>query len=326
MEKLEKENTVKLKLSKRINYNKWGIIFILPFFITYIIWSLIPLILTFYYSFFEYYRDNLTVIGPKFVGFKNYIDIFADQSLLKYAGNTLEMWSIGFIFQIIVSLVLAMIFTSTKLKIKGKRFFKTVVYMPNLIMASSFAMLFFTLFSPIGPVNHLLVQSKIIPESFDFLSQTWSTMGLIALTNFLMWFGNTTILLMAGVMGIDRSLFEAAEMDGANSFQIFRKVVMPLLMPIFIYVFITSLIGGIQMFDVPQILTNGAGNPNRSTMTLIMYLNKSLSSKNYGIGGAISVMLFIITGILSYIVYTILMKPYKTKDAYNAKKRGKKND
>lgn len=118
-----------------------------------------------------------------------------------------------------------------------------------------------------------------------------------------MWFGNTTILLMAGMMGIDTSLFEAAEVDGATSTQVFFKITLPLLRPILIYVMITSLIGGLQMFDVPQILTNATGDPMRSTMTLIMYLNKHLFSKNYGLGGALSVMLFIITGILSMIVY-----------------------
>ena len=126
---------------------------------------------------------------------------------------------------------------------------------------------------------------------------------MVALMNFLMWFGNTTILLMAGMMGIDTSLFEAAEVDGATSTQVFFKITLPLLRPILIYVMITSLIGGLQMFDVPQILTNGSGDPMRSTMTLIMYLNKHLYSKNYGMGGALSVILFIITGLLSLVVF-----------------------
>jgi multiple sugar transport system permease protein len=121
--------------------------------------------------------------------------------------------------------------------------------------------------------------------------------------NFLMWFGNTTILLMAGMMGIDPSLFEAAEVDGATSTQVFWQITMPLLRPIMIYVLVTSLIGGLQMFDVPQILTNGTGEPTQTTMTLIMYLNKHLYSKNYGMGGALSVVMFIITGILSLIVF-----------------------
>jgi multiple sugar transport system permease protein len=110
---------------------------------------------------------------------------------------------------------------------------------------------------------------------------------------------------MAGMMGIDPSLFEAAEVDGATSTQVFFRITLPLLRPILVYVMITSLIGGLQMFDVPQILTNGSGDPMRSSMTLIMYLNKHLYSKNYGMAGALSVLLFIITGILSMIVYKV---------------------
>ena len=123
--------------------------------------------------------------------------------------------------------------------------------------------------------------------------------------NTLMWFGNTTILLMAGMMGIDPALFEAAEVDGATSTQVFTRITLPLLRPILIYVMITSLIGGLQMFDVPQIFTNGTGDPAQSTMTLIMYLNKHLFSKNYGMGGALSVFLFVVTGILSLVVFRI---------------------
>ena len=188
-------------------------------------------------------------------------------------------------------------------QIKGQRFFKTVIYLPNLIMAAAFAMLFFTLFSEGGPINEILMQLGWISEPYKFLSNEWSTRSLVAFMNFLMWFGNTTILLMAGMMGIDTSLFEAAEVDGATSTQVFFKITLPLLRPILIYVMITSLIGGLQMFDVPQILTNGTGDPMRSTMTLIMYLNKHLFSKNYGMGGALSVILFIITGLLSLVVF-----------------------
>ena len=110
---------------------------------------------------------------------------------------------------------------------------------------------------------------------------------------------------MAGMMGIDTSLFEAAEVDGATSTQVFFKITLPLLRPILVYVIITSLIGGLQLFDVPQILTNGTGDPMRSTMTLIMYLNKHLFSKNYGMAGALSVVLFILTTVLSLIVFKI---------------------
>lgn len=203
------------KRSKTVSYNKWGYIFLIPFVVVYIIFQLIPLITTIVNSFYENYRSGLTQVGPNFIGFENYITILQNKDLWTYAQNTLVMWVMGFIPQILVS------------------------------------------------------------------------------------------LLMAGMMGIDTSLFEAAEVDGATSTQVFLKITLPLLRPILVYVMITSLIGGLQMFDVPQILTNATGDPMRSTMTLIMYLNKHLFSKNYGMAGALSVLLFIVTGILSMIVYKV---------------------
>jgi multiple sugar transport system permease protein len=151
----------------------------------------------------------------------------------------------------------------------------------------------------------MLMQIGLISEPYKFLSHVVSARTLIAFMTCLMWFGNTTILLLAGMLGIDQSLYEAAQVDGATASQIFFQITLPLLRPILLYVMITSLIGGLQMFDVPQILTNGTGDPVRSSMTLIMYLNKHLYSKNYGLGGALSVLLFIITGILSLIVFRI---------------------
>ena len=213
------------------------------------------------------------------------------------------MWVLGFVPQIIVSLLFAAWFSDPSLRLKAQRFFKTVIYLPNLIMASAFAMLFFTLFSGTGPINSLLINMGILSEPYQFLAHTDSTRILVALMNFLMWFGNTTILLLAGMMGIDTSLFEAAEVDGATATQIFWKITLPILRPILIYVLVTSLIGGLQMFDVPQVLTGGTGAPNNNSMTMIMYLNKHLFSRNTGMGGALSVFLFIITGILSAIVF-----------------------
>lgn len=292
-----------------VSYTKWGYIFLIPFFLVYTVFNLVPLVQTFYYSFFENYRSGLTTIGPNFVGFGNFAKLFSGSGdLFKYAGNTAIMWILGFIPQIVISLLLAAWFTDLNLKLKGQRFFKTVIYLPNLIMASAFSMLFFTIFADGGPVNEILQGIGILDEPFRFFSSVGGTRGLVGLMNFLMWFGNTTILLMAGMMGIDPSLFEAAEVDGAKPMQIFRYITMPLLKPILVYVVITSLIGGIQMFDVPQILTAGDGSPNRSTKTLIMFLNEHLFSKNYGMAGALSVVLFIITAILSVCVYYALTK------------------
>ena len=239
------------------------------------------------------------------MGLGNYRKLM-DADLLKYMGNTVILWLAGFIPQIIISLLLAAWFTDIRLRIRGLRFFKTVIYMPNLIMASAFAMLFFALFSDNGPVNSFLVSSGILSEPFRFLSRVWGTRGLVALMNFLMWFGNTTILLMAAIMGISPALFEAAELDGCTPRQVFFQITLPLIRPILVYVLITSMIGGLQMFDVPQILTNGEGSPNRSATTMVMFLNNHLYSKNYGMAGAVSVVMFLICAVLCVVVYQSL--------------------
>ena len=300
-----------------VSYAKWGYIFILPFFVSYIIFTLTPQIMTIYNSFFENYRDGLKQVGPNFVGLQNYVKLFTPNKkgvidVLKYFKNTMILWVMGAVPQILIALLLAVFFTSYRLNLKGQQFFKTVIYMPNLIMASAFSMLFFTLFNIAGPVNQILKASGMIQESIDFLSLKVPVRLLISLMNFLMWFGNTTILLMAGIQGIDQNMFEAAEIDGASSLQVFFRVTLPLLAPILVYTVITALIGGLQMFDVPQILTNGKGTPDRASMTLVMYLNNYLqTSKNYGMAGAVSVVLFIVSSLLSLFVYNSLSRQYR---------------
>ena len=305
---------------KKVSYAKWGYLFILPFFLVFLVFQLVPLVSTFYYSFFEYYRDGLTVVGPNFVGLKNYQELLS-ADLPKYIGNTIVMWLIGFIPQIIVSLVLAAWFTDVRLRIKGKTFFKVV----NLSSESDHGKCIRN--AVLRPV--LCERSgKWIAEipGCDTYTDPVSVIGcgnesLVGLMNFLMWFGNTTILLMAAVMGISPSMFEAAELDGADHRQTFFKITLPLIRPILVYVLITSMIGGMQMFDIPQILTNGKGSPNRTATTVIMYLNNHLYSKNYGAAGAISVVLFIICAILCVGVYFTLNQEDEKK--HHHKKGGK---
>ncbi len=311
MEIVSSEN--KPKKNKKVSYGKWGVIFLIPFFVVYTLFTLVPQLMTIGFSFFEYFKISVTKYsGPKFVGFDNYINLFTpnyagDIAILKYFCNTMIIWLIGALPQFVIALLLALIFTSTRLKIRFQGFFKSVFYMPNLIMASAFALLFFQLFGESGPINKMIIQNG--GEMIRFLSIKISTRSLIAFMNFLMWFGNTTILLMAGIQGIDESLFESARMDGASSFKVFKDITLPLLKPILIYVTITSLIGGIQMFDVPQILTNGKGTPDNTSTTIVMLLNNYLGTrKNYGMAGAVSVILFLITGALSLIVYKTMAK------------------
>lgn len=312
---------------KSISYAKWGYIFIAPFFIAYAIFQLWPLVTTVYNSFFENYLDGLDQIGPNPVGLQNYIDFFTGAkgtSIFDLIGNTVIMWVMGFIPQLLISLLFAYWFTNKRLDLKCTGVFKSIIYMPNLIMASAFALLMFSLFSNTesGPVNSLLINLGITTEKIDFFAYTWSTRGIVAFMNFIMWFGNTTILLMAAMLGVDESLVEAADIDGCTPGQIFRHVTIPLIRPIMIYVFITSLVGGLQMFDVPQVLTRGRGDPMGTTKTLIMFLNDNLYSKNFGVAGAISVVLFIVCAAFSLVVYYFFTdRNLGGAKSYSAKKK-----
>ena len=128
-----------MKKQKGVSYAKWGYVFILPFFISFFIFSCIPLVDTIRYSFYEYYRSGIKEIGPNFVGMKNYISLLQSDMLL-YGKNTIILWIIGFIPQIVIALILASWFADARLKLRGEQFFKVVIYLPNLIMASAFAM------------------------------------------------------------------------------------------------------------------------------------------------------------------------------------------
>ena len=296
------------KKHRRISYAKYGYLFLIPFFLVFILFQLTPLLQTFYYSLFRYFQNGLDVVGPTFKGFDNFKKLFTDGQMWKYMGNTMLIWIIGFIPQMIVSLLLAIWFTDSRLKIHGTKFFQTVTYMPNLVMAAAFGYMFNMLFAQGGPVNQILAQCGWTSEPVQFTSSIWWVRVIIAFINFLMWFGNTSILLMSGIMGIDESVFESARLDGANSHTVFWKITFPLLTPIFVYFVITSMIGGIQLFDAAQVFTLSKGGPDKTSMTIMMYLYTLItSSKNYGLAGALSVVLFVITGVLSLIVFKTMV-------------------
>jgi multiple sugar transport system permease protein len=144
-----------------ISYAKWGYIFLIPFFLVYTVFSLVPLVSVFWNSFFENYMSGLTQIGPNFVGFENYGKLF-ESGLTKYFSNTVIIWVLGFIPQILISLLLASWFTNLRLRLRATGIFKTIIYMPNLNMASAFALLFFVLFSDAGPMNDILMSLGVI--------------------------------------------------------------------------------------------------------------------------------------------------------------------
>ena len=249
------------------------------------------------------------------------VDINSKCVLAKYFINTLIIWLLGFIPQIFFSLLFASWFTDLQLKLRTGAY-KVIFYLPNVIMAAAMGMLFFTMFSQSGPINSIYMSITGAESPYMFFENEWSQRGVIALINFLMWYGNTTIMLMAAINGIDPSLYESSQIDGATPTQIFWKITLPLIRPILLYVLITSLIGGLQMYDVPQIITKNGESVNRTSMTVIMYLQKHLYSKNYGMAGALSVIVFVVAAVLSLLIFASVKEkePKKKK----AKKGGNK--
>lgn len=297
---------------RMISYAKYGYIFIAPFFIVYIVFMIYPLINTFLLSF----KANGSEHPVDWVGLQNYKWLLFGESGNFAANavnsnfwtslfNTLILWAGNFVVQIVLSLLLAVWFSDVRIKVKGTGFFKVVMYLPNIITAASVAGMFMMLFAnnKYGAINSLLLNMEAILKPIPFINDVWSSRILVMLIQSWMWFGNTMLLLLSGIFGIDPSIYEAAEIDGSSGANTFFRITMPILKPIFIYVFITSMIGGLQMFDIPYLLHEGnTVRPALKTTAVFIYENFH-TTYNYGYSAAASMILFVITAVLGVLVY-----------------------
>ncbi len=316
---------------KSISYAKYGYMFIAPFFLVYCFFQIWPLIYTFILSFQGNQANN-----GEFVGLDNYTTILFGQGMaagaadlraefLKSLGNTFILWFGNFIPQIGLSLLLAVWFTDAKVKLPGKGFFKVVMYMPNIITAASVAALYVNLF---GDSKYYFVNATLMnlgmAEPIHFVTDPVVSKIMVMFIQTWLWFGNTMIMLMSGIMGINPSLFEAANIDGANSTQVFTKITLPLLQPIMVYTMITSMIGGLQMFDIPFLYHTGANfSKELETVAVFIYYNfnkGTVEQANYGYAGAASIIIFAITAVLGSITFYM----NRDKDEIAQKKQRKR--
>ncbi|MFF2092222.1 carbohydrate ABC transporter permease [Paenibacillus sp. NPDC058174] len=307
---------------KGVNYSKYGYLFSLPFVLAFLVFSLYPTLYTAVIGF-----TDMKGLIPKPIHildnpFQNFTDIlFHNVSFRKSLINTGIIWIANFIPQILLALLLTAWFTSRRSKVRGQGAFKVLLYMPNIITASTIAVLFNSLFAyPMGPVNSLFEMLGWTDSAVFFLQDKTTARGIVAFIQFWMWYGNTMIILIAGVMGINPALFEAAAMDGASGFQTFFRVTLPSLKTIMLYTLITSMIGGLQMFDIPQMFL--AGGPDDSTMTtsVFIYGQAFKGSYMYNTAAAASMIMFVIAGILSGLLFYFM----RDRDAARLKKVQKK--
>ena len=296
-----------MKKNKSFSYAKYGYLFSIPFVVVYAIFSLYPTLNTAILGFTD--AKGMTGLTqwnflPKEKFFNNFIQLFKNPMFMMSFKNTLILWVVNFIPQILLALLLTAWFTSRRNELRAQGLFKVIFYMPNIITAASIAILFNKLFAyPIGPVNSLLQSLHIIDEPINFINKVGPTRGIISFIQFWMWYGYTMIILISGVLGINPDLYEAAELDGASNSQMFWKITIPNLKTILLYTMITSMIGGLNMYDIPQLFNKG--NPANSTLTTNMYIyNQAFSgSYMYARAAAASMVMFIIIAIASVLVF-----------------------
>lgn len=296
------------------NYNRAGYLFVLPFVIVFLIFNVYPVLRTLYLSF-----TNAKIAGVgkiQWVWFDNYIRVITDKFFWRALGNTLKIWGVNIVLQLGLAFLLTIVFSDIKYKIKGLGIFRVIYYLPNLIAATSVAFLFKTLLDwRYGTFNQIIYQVfKFFGKSYnpiDWLGTAAHAGSTIAVISAWMWFGNSFIMLMAGVQGISKDYFEAAAIDGAGRWTVFGKITLPLLKPILLYVAITSLIGGLQMFDLPYLMADKASASYNSVQTAVMYLYKfgfETGTTQTGYASAIAYILFLIILTVSVVQFKLFNK------------------
>ena len=296
---------------KSISYDKYGYLFVAPFFIVFIVFQLYSICFTFYTSVTDAAGWD-KILNNQVIGFDNFRQLFDPSSkIFNYfwgaLGNTVIMWLFNFVPQLGMALLLASWFTDSRLRLKFQGGFKVLIFMPNIITAATIGMLFMSLFSyPVAPVNTLLQQFGISSAPIEYFRSTPISRGLISFLQWWMWYGNTMIIMIAGILGINPSLFEASLVDGCSSRQVFWKVTLPLIKPILLYNLVTSLVGGLTMFDIPHMMTQGGPNDTTNTVARFIYTQGFNTPNNFNIASASSVVLFIIIVICSLILSAIM--------------------
>ena len=292
---------------KSFSYAKWGYIFSIPFAVAFLAFMLYPIVYTIVIGF----TNMKGMIPPPLQllsdPFENFKIVLADALFKKSLVNTFVMWILNFIPQILLALLLAAWFTNERMKLKGKGFFKVVFYMPNIITQATVAILFNALFMfPKGPVNDLLISLGIRSEAYNFGTDGMAAKLTVAFIQFWMWYGYTMIVLISGILGISPDIFEAADIDGANGFQRFIYVTLPNLKTIMLFTLVTSLIGGLTMYDIPKLYLDGG--PNDATRTASVYIQKQAFSGSYmyNTAAAASMIMFLIIAVLAALLFFLM--------------------
>ena len=293
--------------------SKYAYLYIAPFFIVFVVFSLFPILYSFVLSF-----CNMDVLSGKlsFIGMDNYVRMIQSGYFFQSIGNTLLIWIMSIIPQLTIAFILALILSNKWFR--GRFILRNVYYFPNLVTPVTIGLLFGAMFSyPGGAVNNII--NALGLEAVDFQNHQMLARMVIAIAICWKNFGFNIIYFTAGINSISDDVIEAAEVDGASSWQRTTKITIPLMKPILIYVMVTSIIGGLQMFDESKLVFTSV--PNDATTTMVKYMYDSAFVRfQFGYGAAVAYGIFVIVAFFSILSLLITRD---RKDDYG-RKRGRK--
>ncbi|MEI6055727.1 MAG: sugar ABC transporter permease [Lentisphaerota bacterium] len=281
---------------KKLNSSqKWGIFFIAPWAIMFLVFLAYPIYLSLKNSFLK-----INLIQPEktmFVGFENWIRALTD---LLFWQSIFNIFYNQIIF-IILSMAIGLLLASILIEIKyAKSFFRTVYFLPVITSLPVAMVIFSYLVNPTGPIQMVLMKWHILTNPIIWTFDKWLPMPIIALFSCWKWFGIQMIIFMAGMAGIDRSVYEAADIDGATWFDKFKKITIPSLKPQIIFVLSMNIINGLQMFTEVFMNFDISGGPYHSALTPVLYLfNQGFYNMDMGYASALGLLLSVIIFILT---------------------------
>ena len=263
-------------------------VFIAPFLITFVVFFVYPFISTILMSFQE-----ITGAGTRWIGFKNYTDMFANKNFYTAVQNSVTYMVLTCAILIPVPMVLAYI-AESKFS-KAGRFFKTVAFMPVLCSVVVAGIIFRMMFSELDGALMNQARGVFGLEPITWLKGSSTSMFAMVLLCFWRWTGMNMLYYMAGLKAIPNELYEAAEIDGANSFQKFTKICLPLLKPTTIYVLTISIYAGLSMFTESYMIFGGNNSPKNYGLTIVGYLYRYGFEKvdKFGFASAVGLVLMV---------------------------------
>lgn len=261
----------------------------LPAIVVYTVFLVVPIVMAIYFSFNEW--NGIAGSPLNFVGIKNYIVAFQDELFLISLKNLGSMLFFSVIFHTPIALLLAV---ALHQKIKGKRFFKVIFFVPTIFPLTAIGLLWYFIFMPNGSLNTLLANIGLQDLVTGWLINPSTAMPTIIFVNIWAGIGYYMIILLAGLKGIPDDLYEAAKIDGATPIQSFLKITIPMLRPVIGLCLVLDIIGTIKIFDLVFVMTSGGPNGLTNLPTTLVY-SQAFLYDNYGLGSAIGVILLLIT-------------------------------